>query len=159
MKTILTIIIALLAVALLFQWRSEPSVEIREVVIRDTTTVVRVDTLIVEKLVPCKVTEYRTDTLTYYVGVDTLYVPIPINKYNFKDSTYSLDVSGHNVEVERLEVYPRTITKYITNDRTVTETRNRRFGIGINAGVGYDVSSRKIAPMIGVGIQYNIWSF
>ncbi|WP_274957372.1 DUF6808 domain-containing protein [Millionella massiliensis] len=128
-----------------------------EVTSTDTVTVTRIDTVVVERPAPVKVVEKRTDTLTVYRGTDTLYVPVPIRQYSFRDSLYSLDVSGFDVTLDRLEVYPRTIYKTITNtiERTVTE--KKRWGIGVQAGYGYNFGSERPGPYIGIGVQYNLW--
>ena len=133
--------------------------EVIEVTSTDTVIVTRIDTVVVEQPTPVKVVEKRTDTLTVYRGTDTLYVPVPIRQYSFRDSLYSLDVSGFNVTLDRLEVYPRTVYKTITNtiERTVTE--KKRWGIGVQAAYGYNSGFGKPGPYIGIGVQYSLWRF
>ena len=161
MKNSHWILFALLAiVAGFFLGRCSTSrTEVIEVTSTDTVTVTRIDTVVVKRPTPVKVVEKRTDTLTVYRGTDTLYVPVPIRQYSFRDSLYSLDVSGFNVTLDRLEVYPRTIYKTITNtiERTVTE--KKRWGIGVQAGYGYNFGFEKPGPYIGIGVQYSLWRF
>lgn len=162
MKNIDIIIGAVLAFIVgagLTRYCSTPRMEVQEVVHADTVTIVRVDTVVVEKPVPVRVVEKRTDTLTVYRGTDTLYVPVPIRQYSFRDSLYSLDVSGYHVSVDRLEVYPRTIYRTIntTTERTVTD--KKRWGLGIQVGYGYNFGTGKPAPYVGVGVQYSLWRF
>lgn len=152
----------------LTRYCSEPRTEVRETVRRDTLTVVRVDTVVVEKPVPVRVAEKEPVYIqvpvpgdTVFLPGDTLAVPVPIQQYSFRDSLYSLDVSGFNVSLDRLEVYPRTIYKAIANtvERTVTDTK--RWGIGIQVGYGYNFgsSSARPAPYVGIGVQYSLWRF
>lgn len=152
-------VLAFIVGAGLTRYCSTPRMEVQEVVHADTVTIVRVDTVVVEKPVPVRVVEKRTDTLTVYRGTDTLYVPVPIRQYQFRDSLYSLDVSGYHVSVDRLEVYPRTIYRTIntTTERTVTD--KKRWGMGVQAGYGYNFGTGKPAPYVGVGIQYSLWRF
>lgn len=147
---------AVIAALLLLKCCADPSVVVREVVKSDTVTLVRVDTVIVEKPVPVRVVERRTDTLVVYRDRDTIHVPVPIAQYQFRDSLYTLDVSGYAVSVDRLEVYPRTIYRTIntTIERTVAD--KKRWGLGIQAGYGYNFGANKPGPYIGIGVQYSI---
>lgn len=159
MKQTIIVILAAIAALLLLKTCSGPAVVVREVVQSDTVTLVRVDTIVVEKPVPVRVIEKRTDTLTVYQDGDTVLVPVPISQYAFRDSLYSLDVSGFHVSVDRMEVYPRTIYKMINTNIVRTEKDNRRWGLGIQAGFGYYFGSGKPSPYVGIGIQYSLWRF
>lgn len=157
MKHAITVALIALAALLLLKTCSGPAVVVKEVVKSDTVTLVRVDTVVIEKPVPVRVIEKRTDTLTVYRDGDTVLVPVPIRQYAFRDSLYTLDVSGFNVSVDRLEVYPRTVYKTIITNTVRTIKDNRRWGLGIQAGYGYDFDSKKMAPYLGIGIQYSLW--
>lgn len=157
MKNAITIALAAIAALLLLKTCSRPAVVVKEVVQSDTVTLVRVDTIVIEKPVPVRVIEKRTDTLTIYRNGDTVLVPVPIRQYAFRDSLYALDVSGFNVSVDRLEIYPHTVYKTINTNTVRTEKDNRRWGIGIQAGYGYDFNSKKLSPYIGIGLQYSLW--
>lgn len=130
---------------------------VKEVTKSDTVTVVRIDTVVIERPTPVRIVEKRTDTLTVYRTGDTVLVPVPISQYQFRDSLYTLDVSGFHVSVDRLEVYPRTVYKTINTTTVRTEKDNRRWGLGIQAGYGYNFDSKKMAPYLGIGIQYSLW--
>lgn len=90
----------------------------------------------------------RTDTI---VVRDTVRVAVPISRYTFADSLYRCEVEGYDVELKRMEVYPRTIY------RTQTITKPSRWGVGVQ--VGYGMSREGITPYVGVGLQYNIFQF
>lgn len=158
MKAIYWITPGLALVAGLFLGRgcSTKRTEIVEKQTSDTITITRIDTVVVERPVPVRVVEKRTDTLILYRGTDTLYVPVPIHQYSFRDSLYALDVSGFNVTLDRLEVYPRTVYKTITNTTERTIQEKKRWGIGLQAGYGYYFGSGKSGPYVGIGLQYNI---
>ena len=149
--------LALVAGFFLGRGCSTTRTEIVEKRASDTVTVTRIDTVVVERPVPVKVVEKRTDTLTLYRGTDTLYVPVPIRQYSFRDSLYALEVSGFNVTLDRMEVYPRTVYKTITKmtERTIQE--KKRWGIGLQAGYGFTPQGAQ--PYIGVGISYNLFRF
>ena len=136
---------------------SRSRTEVIEVTSTDTVTVKRIDSVVVERPTPVKLVEKSTYTLTVYRGTDTLYVPVPIRQYSFRDSLYSLDVSGFNVTLDRLEVYPKTVYRTVTNTSERVVTDRKRWGLGIQAGYGYNFGSGKPGPYIGIGVQYSLW--
>lgn len=161
MKNIWNVILTALVIAggalLLMRHCAGPSVIVREVVRADTLTVVRVDTVVVEKPVPVRVVERRTDTLIVYRDRgDTVHVPIPIRQYQFRDSLYALDVSGYGVSVDRLEIYPRTIYRTINTATERVVKDRRRWGLGLQAGYGYNFGANKPGPYVGIGVQYSV---
>ena len=95
--------------------------EVEKVVVQRDTTVV-VDTHIVEKPVPYKVTV--TDTM--YVVVtdtvrinDTLYVGLPLERKEYRRDEFYAVVSGYNPSLIHMEVYPKTV--YVTERETVRQ--------------------------------------
>ena len=119
--------------------------------------VVRTDTLVIDRPVPVWVRIVDTvlvpilDTVHVH---DTAYIALSMERKEYRDSTYAAVISGYRPELERIEVYPRTIT--IT--KTITETaRNRRFGLGIQAG--YGITSEGLSPYVGAGLSYNLLIF
>ncbi len=167
MKNICSIILTAFATAggalLLLKRCAEPAVVVREVVKSDTVTLVRVDTVIVKKPIPVRVVEKEPVYIrmpvpgdTIFKPGDTVFVPVPIAQYQFRDSLYTLDITGYAVSVDRLEVYPRTTyrTIHTTTERTIKD--KKRWGLGIQAGYGYSVSARRFAPYVGIGVQYSV---
>ena len=159
-------ILAALVSAGVVRYCSAPRTEVRETVRTDTLTVVRVDTVVVEKPVPVRVAAKEPVYIqvpvpgdTVFLPGDTLAVPVPIYQYSFRDSLYSLDVSGFNVSLDRLEVYPRTIYRTVANTVERTITDKKRWGIGLQAGYGYNFGANKHGPYIGIGVQYSLWRF
>lgn len=101
-----------------------------------------------------------TDTITVTTG-DTLPTPIasvsiPITQKVYKDSTYEAWVSGYEAKLDSINVLSKTITNTITN--TVYQTsKTKRWGIGVQAGGGLGIHG--FTPYIGIGIQYNIFTW
>lgn len=92
------------------------------IVERDTTVVV--DTHIVEKPVPYKVTV--TDTLLKEVTDtvrlnDTLYVRLPLEKREYRRDEFYAVVVGYDPRLIHIEVYPKTV--YV-KEREVVSQRN-----------------------------------
>ncbi len=154
MKRILIVLLAILVVLgtlLLMRHCAGPAVVVREVVHADTVTVVRVDTVVVEKPVPVRVVERRMDTLLFERAGDTVFVPVPIAQYQFRDSLYALDVSGYGVSLDRLEVY-RTINT--TTERVIKD--KKRWALTVGPGIGY--GPHGVQPYLGVSFGFVIWS-
>lgn len=86
-------------------------------VLRDTITEVHIDTFTVYKPQPYKV-EVR----------DTIYLDKPYKGHVFTqetkwfsdNSTYDMQVSGINIELDWIKTYPKTLTETITETRTET---------------------------------------
>lgn len=127
---------------------------------RDTLVVH--DTLIFEKPVVRDCTVVRHDTVRMAIArepieridtfLDSVAVEIPIVQKKYEDSMYTAWVSGYNPSLDSLRIYPPTY--YITE--TVYK-KQRRWGVGAMAGVGFGARSLKVEPYIGVGIYYRIW--
>ncbi len=163
MRSITFILLGAVIAALLLLRHCGPSVVVREVVHADTVTLVRVDTVVIERPVPVRVVEEEPVYIqmpvpgdTIFEPGDTVFVPVPISQYSFRDSLYALDVSGYGVSIDRLELYPRTIyqTIHTTTERVVKD--KKRWGLGLQAGYGYAFGPRRFAPYIGVGVQYSV---
>lgn len=109
------------------------------------------------------VSDTRYDTVRYGYPVafywsyrDTLFVHDTIlirEEKVYKDSTYTAWVSGYQTNLDSIEVYPRTVTNYIT--KTVTKTKKPKWVISVGGGIGYN---GKIEPYVGLNAGYVIWS-
>lgn len=101
------------------------------VVERDTTVVV--DTHIVEKPVPFKVTV--TDTLLKEVTDtvrlnDTLYVRLPLEKREYRRDEFYAVIAGYEPRLIHMEVYPKTV--YVT-ERVTSKEKLNSLSAGIEA--------------------------
>lgn len=91
------------------------------------------------------------DAEEYAQAHDSMAIVIPITQKKYEDSTYTAWVSGYHPQLDSISVYP---THEVI---TITKTKQRRWGIGVQAG--YGVTSKGIAPYIGIGVQYNLLGF
>ena len=110
---------------------------IREVTKKVTDTLVVVDTHIIEKPVPVKVTAEKISLVAVHDTIvvnDTVFVPIPIERKTYKGEDYFAEISGYKANLERIEVYPKTkvISKMETTTQTVTHSNRLRLGIEAN---------------------------
>ena len=126
-------------------------------IIRDTTIIIKLDTIKIIK--PVYLSEKVIDTL--FVPIkdtirinDTLYQLMPkTQKYYAKDSLYQAWVSGYKPNLDSIRVFPKTIYSTITN--TVYK-KHARITIGATAGYGAFYSNKQInfGPGVIVGIQF-----
>ena len=108
------------------------------------STVLRYKTITVPHI------EHLIDTTNVEV-YDT--IQIPITQKEYEDSTYHAWVSGYEPNLDSIYVFPKTIT--IT--RNNTQIVSKRWGVGLQLGVGYNGS--KVSPFVGIGVSYNLWNF
>ena len=127
----------------------------------------RVDTLIVEKWDTIRV-EKPTEVVRYVLRYDTIKANdtiriailsdstalIPIERAIYKDSTqnakYEAYLSGFRPLLDSIRIECLQTEKIVT-----IEKRQRRLGLGIQAG--YGVAKDGLSPYFGVGVQYRIW--
>ena len=124
-----------------------------ETIITQRDTIYQFDTITRYK--PKYITSTVVDSIPYPVVVhdtDTLWAQLPRTEREYGDSTYYAVVSGVEPSLDRIDVFQKT--QYITNTNVVTQYRDPRFSLGVQAG--YGVSKAGLSPYIGVGISYNI---
>lgn len=154
-ETVLKYSLLLLLTALAFSLcrpgrvRIQTRTLIDTVVVRDTVR----DTL----LIPRKVYIARVDTVFLQAAGDTVRVPVlaPMERKEYRTDDYHAIVEGFRPSLVSMAVYPET--RYVTRTETRTLTKRPRFGVGVQAGVGYN--GERFGPYVGIGIQYNIFTF
>lgn len=159
MKTIITGSIVVAGIVLSFfigRW-TKPDDQINIVQHDTLPPIVRIDTVRDTLLVPKYVHVEHFDTIRDTVDGNPIYLPVPISSYLFTDdSTYLIDMEGYNVKARSIEVYPRTVTQTVI-ERIEVPRKPKRWGIGPQIGFGYN--GREWMPYVGVGVQYQIFSF
>ncbi len=82
------------------------------------------------------------------IKADSADVEIPITQKVYEDSTYRAVISGYNVSLDELAIYPR---------REISTIRlpaiRKRWSFGIQCGVG--ITPKGVQPYLGVGGQFN----
>ena len=115
-------------------------------IVRDTVIDVQIDTQYFPKPVPYKVEVH-----------DTVYLDKPYNGYVFTqetkcysdNSTYDMQVSGINIELDWIKTYPKTITQYVNTTETIY-IPPKKWSVGIQGGVG--ITPKGLQPYIGFGV-------
>ena len=130
--------------------------------VHDTLVKTRVDSIFHEKPIYVKQTVLKRDTVQVWSPYeqDSVKVELPYISKEYQDSTYRAWVSGFkDVNLDSIEVYQKTKTIQINNTNYITKYKNRPFSVGIQAGYGYDFINKCTLPYIGIGVQYNLFSF
>lgn len=87
------------------------------------------------------------------MGDDSLLVSVPIGQKRYGDSTYTAWVSGYEAKLDSIFVYPRREVITVTR----TERREKRWGVGVQAGLGF--AGRDVRPYVGVGVSYRLFEW
>lgn len=124
------------------------------VILTDTIVNVKWDTVYLERYNTVKLPV--VDTTVYYVTdtvtrVDSIEVEIPISKFQFDTTVFtdttqlnlSIRNSGFNVTLDSLS-YSFTYKP--------TKTKKTQWFIGPSLGIGYDFTTGKLIPTVGIGI-------
>lgn len=151
MKSLPWILVGLLAVVSVMGWlrpreKNEPECLWDTLVVRDTVH----DTVPQAVLVRFD----HWDTLPIYIrDIDTLlvrdslYIPVPIERKEYRTEYYRAVISGWHPRLESIEVYRQT--------RTITVTpKKKRWGIGPTIGVGVPGGW-----YVGIGVSYDLWQW
>lgn len=115
-------------------------------IVRDTVIDVQIDTQYFPKPVPYKVEVH-----------DTVYLDKPYNGHVFTqetkwysdNSTYDMQVSGINIELDWIKTYPKTITQYVNTKESIY-VPPKKWSIGIQGGIG--ITPKGLQPYLGVGV-------
>lgn len=127
--------------------REAPSENVTVMQVRDTIVEFRYSTD----------TIYNTKTKTEYKYItvnDTQYVEYKPETYHDSTDTYDIWIHSAGLEWYQLNIHARdTISDTVSVIQPVI-TKEKRFGVGINVGVGYGVLNKKPDLFIGVGAYY-----
>lgn len=121
----------------------------------DTVTIVKIDTVKVDSPVPVyKYIKYNDTVTICHELRDTVkeLVFLPREYMVYKDSTYRAVVSGVQPRLDSIEVYQRNTVQTVT--KTIRVPDRKRWGLGVQAGYGYD--GKRLTPYVGIGVQYDI---
>ena len=82
---------------------------------------------------------------------DSVLVEVPIARYHFSDSTYRAEITGFDVRMERMEVYPRTVV------RTVRSREPSRWGVSVGVGIAVTPSGR-VEPALQLQVGWRLFA-
>lgn len=100
----------------------------------------------------------RTDIIPYYISDTVLvYVPVPIERIEYRDTSYYAIVEGYKAKLTYIETYNKTV--YIDRVETHTLKTKPRWGIGMQAGLVFDAKNGNVAPGLSLGVTYNLFTW
>lgn len=124
----------------------------------DTVVTVRIDTLHDTIPMPTTVFLTRVDTVRLTdtvnnIKIDTVdkIVYVPIERKEYKTDEYYIIIEGYKPSLMLAETYNKT-----TFQTKLVKT-HPRWGIGLQVGGGTDF--KRFTPYIGIGVQYNIFTW
>ena len=124
------------------------------VVLTDTITNVVYDTVFLVKYNTVKLPV--VDTTVYYITdtvtrVDSIEVEVPISKYQF-DTIVFTDTTQLNLSIRNSGFNVTLDTLSYSFTYRPTKTKKTQWFIGPSLGLGYDFTTGKLMPTIGIGI-------
>lgn len=119
----------------------------KTVVERDTTIIVKNDTIVVSKPIELEKTIIRYDTITK----DTI---LAYEQKTYGDSNYVAYVSGHDPRLDSINIFCKDTIRTITITNEVEKKQSwasKHLGWGITLGGGYGLVNQKFDLFVGVG--------
>lgn len=130
--------------------------------IHDTLVKTNTDSFFIQSPIVYKVKKIRADTEQVWSPQihDTVYVELPYIQKEYRDSTYEAYVSGYkDVNLDSIRVFQHNKIVQINNNIERIKYKNKHWHIGPSVGVGYDFTNNRVAPYLGVSVQYSIFSW
>lgn len=120
---------------------------LRTVIERDTTIIVKNDTIVVSKPIELEKTIIKYDTITK----DTI---LTLEQKTYGDSNYIAYVSGYSPRLDSINIFCKDTTRTITITNEVEKKQSwasKHLGWGITLGGGYGVVNQRFDLFVGVG--------
>ena len=163
-KTVVITTLILLVVVLSIKTEKcyqEARKQLKTVYLTDTLTNVVYDTVYIERYKTVKLPV--VDTTVYYITdtvtrVDSIFVEIPISKYSV-DTTFVTDSTQLNLSIRTSGYEVKLDTLSYSFTYRPTKTKKTHWFIGPSLGLGYDFTSGKLVPTIGIGFGMTIKKF
>ena len=122
------------------------------VIITDTLTQVMYDTIFINHFETVKLP--TTDTLILIndsIRIDSVFVEVPISVYKF-DTCFTTDSTNLNIRIQTSGYDINLDTLSYSFTYRPTKTKKTHWFIGPSLGLGYDFTSGKLIPTIGIGL-------
>ena len=148
---ILVILVVLLSVKSM-KYYQKSQVKPETVYLTDTLTQVIYDTLFIDHLETVKLPV--VDTLILIndsLRIDSVFVEVPISVYKF-DSTFTTDTTFLNIRIQNSGFNVTLDSLSYRLEYTPTKTKKTHWFIGPSLGIGYDFTTGKLIPTIGIGL-------
>ena len=132
--------------------RVQPVPQPKTITVTDTLTQVMYDTVFVEHFETVKLPV--VDTLTIIndsIRVDSLFVEVPISIYKL-DTTFTTDTTRLDLFIQNKGYAVTLDTLSYSFTYRPNKTKKIHWFIGPSLGLGYDFTTGKLIPTIGIGL-------
>ena len=122
------------------------------IIISDTITNVVYDTVFIDHFETVKLPVVDTVTIINdSIWIDSVFVEVPISIYKF-DTTFKSDTTQLNLSIRNSGFNVKLDSLSYRLEYTPTKTKKTHWFIGPSLGIGYDFTTGKLVPTIGIGI-------
>ena len=122
------------------------------IIISDTITNVVYDTVFIDHFETVKLPVVDTVTIINdSIRIDSVFVEVPISIYKF-DTTFKSDTTQLNLSIRNSGFNVKLDSLSYRLEYTPTKTKKTHWFIGPSLGIGYDFTTGKLVPTIGIGI-------
>ena len=157
LKTVLLTTLILLVVVLSIKTEKcyqEARKQPKTVYLTDTITNVLYDTVLLVEYKTVKLPIHDTINQTIIrdnIRVDSVFVEVPISVYKL-DTTFVTDTTCMNIRIQNSGYAVTLDSLSYRLEYTPTKTKKTHWFIGPSLGIGYDFTTGKLVPTIGIGI-------
>ena len=130
--------------------------QLQPVIITDTLTQVVYDTVFFDHFETVKLPV--VDTIICYIAdtvtrVDSVFVEVPISIYKL-DTIFSTDTTSLNIRIQNsgYDIKFDSLSYKFEYTPTLNKTKKIHWFIGPSLGIGYDFTTGKLVPTIGIGL-------
>lgn len=164
-ETVKTFVILVLVILVVFlsikteKCYQEARKQPKTVYLTDTITNVLYDTLFVDHFETVKLPV--VDTLTIIndsLRIDSIFVEVPISVYKF-DTCFTTDSTNLNIRIQTSGYDINLDTLSYSFTYRPTKIKKTHWFIGPSLGIGYDFTTGKLVPTIGIGFGMTIKRF
>ena len=154
--TTLILLVVLLSVkSMKYYQKSQEKPEPKTIVVSDTITKVVYDTLFIDHFEIVKLPVVDTVTIINdSIRVDSIEVEVPISVYKF-DSTFTTDTTSLNIRIQNSGYSVKLDSLFYSftyRPTKINKTKKIHWFIGPSIGLGYDFTTGKFIPTIGIGL-------
>ena len=124
--------------------------ETKTITVTDTLTQVLYDTIFIDHFETVKLPLIDTIVVDS-LRIDSVFVEVPISVYKF-DTTLTTDTTCLNIRIQNSGYDVKLDSLSYNFKYTPTKTKKIHWFIGPSLGIGYDFTSGKLIPTVGIGI-------
>ena len=129
------------------------------VILTDTIVNVVYDTVYLERYKTVKLPIHDTINQTIIrdsLRIDSVFVDIPISKFQL-DTTFTTDTTVFNLSIRNSGYDVKLDSLSYSFTYKPTKTKKTHWFIGPSLGIGYNFTTRKLVPTIGIGLIIKIF--